>query len=50
MDGDSSQSPGLYVHDPVWSQRDSPGMLQDWGFAATALSSTEWLCRYRFQT
>lgn len=49
-DGDDSQSLGLYVYGPVWSQLDYIGMLLGLGFAALALSGAVWLRRYRFET
>ena len=50
VDGDDSQSMGIYVYGPVWSQLDYLGMVMGVVFAALALSGAVWLRRYRFET
>ena len=50
IDGDDSQSLGLYVHGPVWSQLNYLSMLLGFVFAGLALYGAVWLRRYRFET
>ena len=50
IDGNDSQSLGLYVYGPVWSQLDYVGMVMGFGFGAAALAGAVWMRRYRFET